>query len=307
MKSLKELLDDESFRKFLNQIAPNICDPNINIIDEITHILNNQTFILEGGISTDHEYALLILQEAKWESEILNKKCAKLLYFFGSDLMVSQHLLSNLRIKIGNEYFFIQHDSKLSPPHVEIALQNFGFHIGNQYYEWEGKSHHLITSTLDFSNRFDISASKFENAEDLKLFTIENPSPGRFVSDPYLRKYGKDLYAAWVYNSCLNKNGNEEVLVCRIDKKIVGYQTLKYLSPTVGNLGILRIDSNYKGHLVGYAILTASIKRLLGKGCTTICTRTSKYNLSINRIKNSLGFNIIKSGIQFHWINNKDS
>ena len=77
---------------------------------------------------------------------MIGKPCASLVYFFGTSIEVCNELANNLMRKCGDNFFFIQHDSRFAPSHIEISLQEVGFHTGAHYYSWKGKSDNINKS-----------------------------------------------------------------------------------------------------------------------------------------------------------------
>ena len=59
------------------------------------------------AVKRDEEFSFCVLQKAKWESEVIGKPCASLLYFFGTSLGVCKELVTNLIDICGKEFFFI--------------------------------------------------------------------------------------------------------------------------------------------------------------------------------------------------------
>jgi hypothetical protein len=235
---------------------------------------------------------------------VIEKSCGKLFILYGSNYSICSKILEKLHGKFHNNIFWIQYDSQLSDPYVEIALENYGYHIATQYYQWLGKVENINIELLDFSDRYDTSLASKADADEVIALTNKFPGPGRFVSDPFIKSEGIKLYANWAYNSCINKTDSEKVLICKINNKIVGYETISFNNHNEANLGILRIDSQYAGKLLGYSILASSIKFAIDRGVDIIKTRTSKFNISVNKIYTNLGFTLSDSSIQFHWINN---
>lgn len=309
---LKDFLDEKSFSDFLLEAEPYLNQKSNTLKNSLINILEERDFILAKGIQSSDDFAFCILKDAIWETEIINKKCATLKYFFGTNLEVCQSLIKNIFDELSNNYFFIQHDSHFAPSHVEISLQEAGFHTGAHYYSWEGFADKINRSALSFADRFDIQSAHVSQADEIKSFAKYCEKswidtffhfPGRFVADPYMQKYGINLYSNWAYNSVLNESNQDEVLICNVNGKMAGYVVLKYLDNKTVNLGILRIDPDYKGKMVGVALQSASVAVPISKGCKRIITRTAKFNVDNNKLLDNLGLKIINSGLQFHFIN----
>lgn len=250
-----------------------------------------------------NECGIGIIQKSHWETELLSKLCGKIFVFSGTSYNVCDKILKYMHKELPDDIFFIQYDSQLSEPHIEIALENFGYHIGTQYYHWICNTANIDVKILDVSKKFDIRPASIDNAKEIKTLTEKFPEPGRFVADPFFKKEGKVLYSTWAYNYCLNLSSSKQVLACWINDRIVGYHTIKFISDKVANLSILRIDPKYANKLIGFSLVAESIKYCMERGIESIYTRTSKFNKQINIINRNLGYSIIESGIQFHWVN----
>ena len=310
--SIKIFLDDLNFLSFLSKAEPYLGMNSNTLKNHLSGIIINNDFVFEMAVKKGDDFSFCVLQKSKWESEVIGKPCASLRYFFGTSIGVCNELATNLMDNCGEDFFFIQHDSRFAPSHVEISLQEAGFYTGAHYYSWRGTSKNINKSALKFADKFDIKIAKSSQADEIKSFAehcekswIDNffHFPGRFVADPYIQKYGIKLYSTWAYNSVLNLSGSDEVLVCNIEGKLAGYVVLKYLSEKKVNLGILRINPEFKGKLVGVALQSASVGVPMSKGYDTIVTRTAKFNVDNNKLLDNLGLEIINSGLQFHYIN----
>lgn len=301
-KSLKSLLSIGEYRKFLKSLDNILINKNNSLIEIVENVINNGECLFECGICSNHTYGIGILIPADWETKTINKKSSKLLICYGSDYATTYAILSQIHQWLPKDMFWVQCDSQLSEPHVEIALEKFGYHIGTQYYQWVCQAGIINQSKINFSDRFDIESATRDDAEEIRELIEKFPEPGRFVTDPFLKEEGKRLYAAWGYNSCIDISDKNHVLIYKLNGKIIGYITIKFLSDGEADLGILRIDSKYKGRYVGYALLCAAIKECIYRGVEVIKTRTSKFNVAVNNIYKNLGFSLVDSGIQFHWI-----
>jgi len=303
IESIKKLINQVSYREYLDSLNSILINKKNRLIDQIDDLISSDKFLYECGISQDGQYGIGIVIPAVWESEVIGKKCAKLFILNGSNYLISNQIIKNLHQQIGKQLYWIQYDSQLSEPYVEIALENFGYHIGTQYYQWIGIVENLNMKMINFADRFDTILATKKDAEEIKSFTRKFPDPGRFVIDPFLREDGKKLYSSWAFNSCVIESDSEKILLCKEGGKIIGYETITFNSHKEANLGILRINSDYKGKLLGFGILVSSIKLCIDNGINAINTRTSKFNIDVNKIYKSLGFSISESSIQFHWVN----
>ena len=304
IESIKSLINQIEYRKYLQSLNSIRINKKVHIIDEIDNIISSGNYLFECGVFFNSNYGVGIVIPADWETGVIEKGCAKLFILYGTNYSICFNILEKLHQKFHNKIFWVQYDSQLSDPYVEIALENYGYHIATQYYQWLAHVENINIDLLDFSDRYDTCLATSSDADEIMALTNKFPEPGRFVSDPFIKDEGKKLYANWAYNSCINKNKSDEILVCKINNKIVGYETISFNEDNEANLGILRIDSQYTGKLLGYSILASSIKLSIDRGVDIIKTRTSKFNISVNKIYKNLGFVLSDSSIQFHWINN---
>ena len=239
---------------------------------------------------------------AKWETKTLKKKCGKITLFRSSSSLIAEQLIKKFNQIIKKENFFwVQLDSinvYSSSKNINQVFFKNGFQISNKYLSWVLKKKQVnlkLIKLLSDKNLFKIAKKK--DIKKLSNFTEKYPDPGRYVTKKNFRKYGIKLYKSWVTNSI--KDNNKKVFFYEKNNKILAYQAISYnYKKKIMTLGILRNSKEIPS--LGTLILINSIKFFLKqKKLTMLNTRSSEFNIEINKINLSLGMKMKSKGINF--------
>src|SRR5260221_4784777 len=170
-----------------------------------------------------------------WDSEILERKTAKILSFEPKGVakdLVEELIDSIVEEKIEYATFRIN-ASKFSTIH---ALEDKGFKLVDGYLELEcevKEGEHLSDN---------IREAKKEDLKKLQSIAASSFSKTRFYNDPLIKKSQADrIYSEWIKNSILGKMA-DMVLVWEKDKNLLGFVTIK----KNGNLTLIAVSKNHK-------------------------------------------------------------
>ncbi|MBL0026768.1 MAG: GNAT family N-acetyltransferase [Saprospiraceae bacterium] len=105
------------------------------------------------------------------------------------------------------------------------------------------------------------------------------------------------LYNQWIINS-VNKTFAEEVLVYNIDNSIVGFVTLG-IKTSIGQIGIMSVDSQYRGIGIGRALITAAERWFSIHNYSGIQVITQGDNTAACRLYERCGFS--KGNVEYFY------
>ena len=268
---------------------------------ELGENISSNNYLYAKFFEDGDDYGLCIAKPSDWDSDIINKKCLKIIYCFSTSYSTAQNILNDFFESIPKDIYFISYDNNLSPSFQDITFEEKGFHIGLHYYDWVGDSDKIDKGFLNFHKRFNLILANSKHINQLRTLSESFPGPGRFSSDPYLKTFAAKIYSEWITNS-VNDLRQKVVTYIRNDM-IQGYISYGLPSKDATSLGILRLNESLDIGIISYALLSFACDDIFSQGCKKIFSGTSKNNQPINKIYSKNGFRLIDSGIQFHWIN----
>ncbi len=155
----------------------------------------------------------------------------------------------------------------------------------------------------DIINKPDIKVSTFSgNYPENNMYSIalQCGEYSRFRIDPKISySIFEKLYKTWIEKST-GKELADDILIYKIDNKTVGLITV-YVKETIGHIGLVGVDNDYRGQGIGNKLIIASEKYFKEAGCMSIevvtqglnktaCTLYEKNNFSIKSQTNFYHF-----------------
>jgi len=127
---------------------------------------------------------------------------------------------------------------------------------------------------------------------------------GRFGNDENIpaEKY-YELFKNWIINS-VNKKLATDVLVYRVNGKIIGFITIK-VDGKKGSAPLLAVNIDYEGIGVSFALMRAAETVLVKHGCTSVLGGTQDLNQKTLKITERYGFKFQKIEYVYHLWNKK--
>jgi dTDP-4-amino-4,6-dideoxy-D-galactose acyltransferase len=111
----------------------------------------------------------------------------------------------------------------------------------------------------------------------------------RFYFDPGFSEAACDrLYATWIEKSC--RGYSEAVLVAEIEGQAVGYISLHLNQENKGQIGLVGVDSQARGHGLGKKLINESLRWFASQGVRRVTVITQGRNLAAQRIYLKSGF-----------------
>lgn len=146
-------------------------------------------------------------------------------------------------------------------------------------------------------------ASAFAEPE-LEELAIRSGIYSRFASDPRIgiEKF-KELYTIWLRRSLLKETANETI-VCRKDKKIIGFITLSIdTGARIAKIGLVAVAEGMEGKGIGTKLIGACKHYAYKMNCQQLEVVTQKRNESAMGLYIKNGFKTKEELNTFHfWI-----
>ncbi len=155
----------------------------------------------------------------------------------------------------------------------------------------------------DISTPFKVEPfDKSMSVDDLDKLALQSGKLSRFYLDPFFtyEQYSK-LYKTWIKKS-LNRSIAKEVLVVRDNDKVIATITLGDKNGC-GDIGLLAVDSNFRGRKLGEVLMNSAENYFLQSGYRDIKVITQLDNLPACNLYRKCGYNIEKVEYVYHiWI-----
>lgn len=137
---------------------------------------------------------------------------------------------------------------------------------------------------------------------DLEYLAITSGEHSRFFKDPnFPRSKAIALYMTWIRNSLIKKP-ESDVLVIQNSKKIIGMITLGKKGNN-GDIGLLAVDSNFRGMKYGEKLIYASQKWFVNNGFKYSQVVTQGNNTAALNLYKKCGYSVEKFKYLYHiWL-----
>lgn len=172
---------------------------------------------------------------------------------------------------------------------------------------------------MDTYVRYDFDFGKKEIQEDKSKIPVRSFVPddipqiervagesfggyaGHFHADPRLPRERCDtVYSEWAANSCRDKKLADDVLVAVRDGEILGFATMKGISPTASEGIIFGVAPKAQGLGIYRSFMVNGMRWSKERGFVKMEVGTQVNNYAVQRVWQRLGFEIHGSGYTFH-------
>lgn len=124
---------------------------------------------------------------------------------------------------------------------------------------------------------------------DMRRLASRSHTLSRFWTDEgFPRDACAELYALWFEKSC--RGDADAVWIAEMDGHAVGYFTCHLRPNSLGEIGLVGIHPESKGHGLGRALAERSIAWFRDQGCTNSSVVTQGSNVVAQRLYQSVGF-----------------
>jgi dTDP-4-amino-4,6-dideoxy-D-galactose acyltransferase len=156
---------------------------------------------------------------------------------------------------------------------------------------------------LALSKDLEISNFKREDINEILKISYNTPTSSHFFNDPrFPNKKVKKFYREWTRNSCNSFANN--VIVCRQNKKVVGFITLKIMtdfSIKYGIIDLVRVKEKYTGLGIGTGLVYAALRWFKDNNMNKVIVGTESTNIPAMRLYENTGFRTIFSEFTLHY------
>lgn len=155
-----------------------------------------------------------------------------------------------------------------------------------------------MENIYNFHENIELYDKDYPEKELIDLAQLAG-SQGRFGNDQNIpaEKY-YELFKNWIINS-VNKKLATDVLVYRVNRKIVGFITIK-VDGEKGSAPLLAVDRNYEGTGVSFALMRAAETQLVKYGCASVMSGTQDLNQKALKVFERYGFKFEKTEYIYH-------
>ncbi len=155
-----------------------------------------------------------------------------------------------------------------------------------------------MENIYDFHENIEYYDKDYPERELIELAQLAG-SKGRFGNDDNIsRQKYYELFKNWIINS-VNKKLATDVLVYRLEGKIIGFITIK----AEGKLGfspLLAVDPEHEGKGISFALMRAGETALVGHGCKSVMSGTQDLNKTALKVFERYGFKFQKTEYIYH-------
>lgn len=161
---------------------------------------------------------------------------------------------------------------------------NNNFHIDIINFENKFEEEKIVyEKNLQFQNGESLNLQSINdinyNINDLYKLALESGKHSRFKLDSnFQNKKFEELYYLWIDNSVLKTIAND-VLVYKLDEKIIGFVTYK-IAAKIATIGLIAVDADFQGKGVGKSILMFLENQLLLNNIEKLRIPTQKSNIA---------------------------
>lgn len=129
----------------------------------------------------------------------------------------------------------------------------------------------------------------FQSGEYSRFKLDENFEPGTY----------KRMYSKWIDNS-INGEIAQKILVVRVQNETAGFVTLK-IEDQVGRVGLLAVDSSFRGQKIGAKLMQAAMQFTLKEGRRNFRVATQSENKTACAFYEKLGLKVVEAVKVYHW------
>ena len=151
-------------------------------------------------------------------------------------------------------------------------------------------------------NELEIFDKEIDSFEDLENLALQSGVYSRFNLDSNFVNYEYErMYKAWLAKSI--QDSSIDVLIKKISGKIVGFVTLVHKGAVVGEMGLLAVDTNYRGMGIAKELVQSCIAIGVRRGYKEINLMTQGDNLQAMNLYKKYKFLIRQTKYIYHYWN----
>lgn len=208
------------------------------------------------------------IERLKWDSSFFQKEIGKIEISRKEDLSLEEVKAFDL------VYVFSQNDDlgfKLMDRKVLYVINDL-------------KKEPFSTIDIEFYD------NKNDNYQELLDLTLQSGEYSRFKLDSNFthNEYVK-LYTEWI-NGSIDKRLATDIIVKRLDGKIVGFSTLSKKEDDMADIGLVAVSRNYRGKGIAKELILNAINLAKIQGYKELQVATQFDNVPANELYKKCGF-----------------
>jgi len=148
----------------------------------------------------------------------------------------------------------------------------------------------------------DCFSKENHSYEELLNLALQSGIYSRFKIDPKFKNHEyENLYTEWL-NKSIEKKIAIDIIIKIIDDKIVGFTTLNKKTDSMAEIGLIAVDSQYRGRGVARELMKSTITRAYKLDFAHLQVATQHNNKPAVNLYKSLGFQSrTKTNIYHYW------
>jgi RimJ/RimL family protein N-acetyltransferase len=124
---------------------------------------------------------------------------------------------------------------------------------------------------------------------------------GHYHADPRLNpQTSTEAYISWAERSCYDPEVANCVLVAEVEKQLVGFLTVRLITPHQGELVLGGVLPQAQGHGVYKSYIIKGMEWCKEQGADEVITSTQIINIAVQKVWARLGFEIREAYYTFH-------
>lgn len=181
------------------------------------------------------------------------------------------------------------------PTSSRIA-EDFGYHLTDIRVTL---CHHAITAAEQFSKPSNIREAKDTDIAALRMIAHDAHQDTRFYFDGHfdLLKCA-ELYEIWIEKSV--RGSSAVVLVWEESERPVGYGTANTLPEGGGSIGLVGVDSSYRGRHIGHQLIQQLLEWFANKQVDPVYVVTQGRNVKAQSLYQRCGFTTHSVELWYH-------
>lgn len=200
-------------------------------------------------------------------------------------------------IEQANQFRLVYIYSKNKIVHTQLTLMDEKLTFWKMIRSDELKKEEDVNSSI---SSFKIGE---HNLDQLKELALLSGIHSRFYVDPnFVNQEYESLYLEWINKSVQNAMAFD-TLIYSVDNKIVGFTTLSKKNENLADIGLIAVDSNFRGQGIASQLINAAIKTASSAGFREIQVVTQSANLPAITLYKKAKFEVKNSTNIYHYWN----
>jgi dTDP-4-amino-4,6-dideoxy-D-galactose acyltransferase len=175
-----------------------------------------------------------------------------------------------------------------------IVAENAGFHLVDVRLELSCRA-----SNQPNSQKIPVRLFLESDLPELQQIAADAYIDSRFYYDRnFAREKVSALYREWITKSC--RGHADAVLIAQHQESVGGFITCHVEPPYFGQIGLVGVSSNARGHHIGGALVKSALKYFNERGVTEVIVVTQGRNIAAQRLYQANNFRTYSVNLWYH-------